>query len=348
MNSTIKTDVSRINWLASLRGVAAFLVFVSHLDILPISLNFSFILGRIGVTCFFLITGYLSLSSRIRRTRVQYTINRFFRMYPVYWVLLILSFILQINKISLIQLIANMTYFEEFLGIKAILGASWMMPIQVSFFFIIMLFGVSFFIPKETEKENMRRGLILELLCAILAIILSILRFFTNKPFPTAFFLLIAVGILGIYIKILEDSNENIKTKLGYIIPLFLVFEISLAVSTSLSYHDEWIFYEIAYNLGIILFMLFKFLNKGKGLIDRLFSELGRIGFTFFLGAGIPVMIIEKVFNFDGMNIYFICIVRFILAFIFAELITWLIEKPILKLGKKLESKFSIQPMDNQ
>ena len=298
MDSTAESKEYRMDWLATLRGEAAFLVFISHLGVLPIDSNFSFIIGRSGVTCFFLMTGYLAMTSRSKRNRVQYTINRFIRMYPVYWVLLICYFFLHLNEVSVIQLLANMTYFEEFIGIGPMLGASWMMPILVVFYFSVMIFGVSVFMPKESEKDKIRRGVLLEIICGVFAIILSLLRFFTNKPFPTAFFLLIAVGIIGVYIKLLDDSTERIKTKLGYLIPILVVFEFLLVVSAAFSYREEWIFYEIAYNLGILLFVLYKFLNISKGFINKFFSELGKIGFTFFLGAEIECVKSSSQFHF--------------------------------------------------
>ena len=151
--------------------------------------------------------------------------------------------------------------------------------------------------------------------------------------------MLLNVAIIGVYIKLIDDTKLNIKTKIVYIIPFLIVFEFALVISTFFSYREEWIFYEIAYNLGILLFFLFKLFNKGKMIINKIFTEIGRIGFTFFLGAEIPVILFEKFFSFDSMNNLLVCLVKFILACIFAELITWIFEKPVLLLGKKLEER---------
>lgn len=77
----------------------------------------------------------------------------------------------------------------------------------------------------------------------------------------------------------------------------------------------------------------------GRMGVVAFFLIIGRIGFTFFLGAEIPVILFEKFFSFDSMNNLLVCLVKFILAFIFAELITWIFEKPVLLLGKKLEER---------
>jgi peptidoglycan/LPS O-acetylase OafA/YrhL len=57
-------NTKKIEWLASLRGLLVLLFFVSHLPLLvDFSPNLAFIIGRIGVVGFFLIAGYLVVSS---------------------------------------------------------------------------------------------------------------------------------------------------------------------------------------------------------------------------------------------------------------------------------------------
>ena len=68
----------RISWIESLRGVAVILVFISHLYLIN-GTHFGFVIGRIGVVIFFLLTGFLSIRSRKRRTGKQYFFNRFIK-----------------------------------------------------------------------------------------------------------------------------------------------------------------------------------------------------------------------------------------------------------------------------
>ena len=103
--------------------------------------NLLFTIGRVGVTIFFLITGYLTYTSYKKRTGMQYLVNRLFRMYPEYWALLIVAFMFQIKSVSIPCWVANITLFNEFMGYGNILGASWMMPIQICFFVFIFFVG---------------------------------------------------------------------------------------------------------------------------------------------------------------------------------------------------------------
>ena len=57
MNNLTNVRKGVIQWISSLRGLLVFLVFFSHLTILPIHKDLMFIIGRVGVAGFFLISG---------------------------------------------------------------------------------------------------------------------------------------------------------------------------------------------------------------------------------------------------------------------------------------------------
>ena len=113
-----------------------FLVFFSHLTVLPIHKDLLFIIGRIGVAGFFLISGYLAVTSLERRNVKQFLFNRFMRLYPVYWILLLMTFFLTEGHDGK-ELMWNMTLFEEFVGYEAMIGSSCMLPIMVVFFLLL-------------------------------------------------------------------------------------------------------------------------------------------------------------------------------------------------------------------
>lgn len=207
----INVNNTPLEWIESLRGIAALFVFISHLDYIS-GTPAGFIIGRIGVVLFFLISGYLAIGSRQKKTRVQYGFNRFSRMYPVYWIILILTFTLghlldRQYRFSIKDLILNMTLFHEFLGSECIIGASWMMPIQVCFFVSITVFNADFWTKQYLKLKTQLRIGTLEfvtiglLLCSIGT---GYLRYRTGFPFPSAFFLLMTVAFLGLYWKKLE------------------------------------------------------------------------------------------------------------------------------------------------
>lgn len=331
MENTKNEGKNQLEWIASIRGIAALLVFLSHLPI-DLPYDIKFIIGRIGVVVFFMITGYLTIQSRGSKNTKQYLFNRFMRMYPVYWILLILTWLLNYNEDgSIVNLIANATLFQEFLGFECIIGASWMMPIQVCYFILIAIIGVNIFIRKSGKENNKLKMIII--LFSIFSIFSGIIRRYMEIPFPTAFFLLMFIAFLGIAYNYYIERNISKKEIWSY----WIIFEISMIISTLLSYKDMFVAYIIAYNLGIALFVLAKQIKLNL----QLAKKLGEIGFTFFLGADVPYKLLSNFIDFQSSTVMLItgCILKFVFAICLAVLITKYIEKPLLKASKKIERK---------
>ena len=123
------------------KGRVCFASFFSHMSLFS-NEAISFVMGRVGIVVFFLITGLLTPKTRLHRNSVQYAINRIVRMYPTFWVILVLYGLLNFSTVKLTDFFANMTLFNEFLGSHCLIGSSWMMPIQVFFFFVITVLWI--------------------------------------------------------------------------------------------------------------------------------------------------------------------------------------------------------------
>lgn len=305
----------KLHWLSSLRGLMVFFVFFSHQTYLGLPYDANFVIGRIGVAGFFLMSGYLALSSVSKRSVWQFLFNRFLRLYPIYWFLLIITWILSEN-VSIPRLLANITLFHQFIGYEQICGASWMLPIMVVFFCVLAIC-----------KRNVDKYLMWSYaLLSIGALALGLVRYITGKPFPTAFFLLQLVGIIGYYWK----KQATIPLR------LICIFELVLVIASFLSYGDKVIWYFIAYNIGGLLFGLF----MAKNVYSKALENLGALGFTFFLGAGIPTLILRKFgIYLDEINPYLHFVISFCLTLLLSYFVTRWIENPLLTWGKKIENE---------
>lgn len=219
-------------------------------------------------------------------------------------------------KYTFSEFLLNMTLFEEFLRYPKMIGASWMLPIMVIFFAILPL-----------VKLNLRRFEMSWWLICFGCLLIAILRFVTNKPFPTALCLLMCVGLLGYLDK--QGDRKKLVAKI-------IMFEILLVACSYLSYGDRVIFYFIAYNLGYVMYFIFKHWNVSISAFDI----LGEQGFTFFLGAGIPILACVKLFPaIANWEWYYYVSLQFVLTFLFSYILTRYCEKPILRLGKEMEKK---------
>ena len=321
--------------MASLRGVAALLVFISHVPLYKNCPDIGFILGRIGVVCFFLMTGYLATAARVRRSAKQYLLNRFLRLYPVFWLLLLLTFFeLGTESFPIRTWLANITLFEEFLFQPKIIGPSWMLPMQVVFFLTLVVKGIEFFVDKDKSRQwNESRWLLLISTIMILSVATGFARYKTQMPFPTAFFLLQGVAYLGIYYKEMKKGLIGISG----LKKMFIIFEVGFIIAAGLSYENA-LSYFIAYNIGFILFYYYHHFNINSWLS----IEIGKIGFTLFLGAEIPFYFVLGYLETESiLGLWMEVFLKFVLAVVFAYLITRYVEKPILRYGKCLERKIS-------
>lgn len=193
--------------LSSLRGMAALLVFLCHLS-KHSDEGFPFLLGRWGVVIFFLMMGYFSIEAREKRTAKQYLFNRFMRLYPIYWFLVTIYFVIQriINSdyvFGIKDWLINLSLFNEFMGVECILGASWMLPVEIVFFCVLAVGGTKML---KTQVHifgySICADMIIILVLSVLACMTGFIRHSTGLSLPTAFFLLLAVGTMGVSVKL--------------------------------------------------------------------------------------------------------------------------------------------------
>lgn len=316
MQANVTELGGHIIWLSTLRGLAILLVFISHIHIGDEWKNLLFIIGRIGIVIFLMMAGYLAYNSVQRKTRLQFFVNRFLRIYPIYWILLLIAFYLQPGEWTYVDLWKNFTLFQEYMGSHCILGASWMLSIMIVFFAILCII-----------KNNLKKHLPYAFSALTLgAILCAIARYVKGVPFPTALFLLQLVGIIGCISK--QEGKRFSMLELKY----FVAFEIILFITTPLSY-SNWLSYIIAYNLGCACFYLF----KNYQLSNNLVSDFSYLGFTFFLGAGIPITTLTKLIpSISAFSIMVKILVQFLSTLVFAWLMTRFVEDPMLKWGKRI------------
>lgn len=164
----------------------------------------------------------------------------------------------------------------------------------------------------------------------VIAIILAILRMIFQKPFPVALALLIIIAFLGVIYR--YDKTRNF-------IKCLILFEFILLISVYMAYPNGGSYF-VAYNLGIILFIIADY----KNINFILANKLGNISFTFFLGGDISAKIIYIFIDENHImnNIWAFCILLFLIDILFAFLITKYIENPIHRKSNQILYKYKI------
>lgn len=148
--NTARTEkLNRLDYLDALRGIAALLVVVSHsienyLPNLYSQINNYINLGGVGVTAFFIISGYI-IPKSLKRTKDAraFAVGRFFRLAPFYYasliaVIVMIAVHLTVSRDTtqpLTKSIAwNMTMIQGLFGKTDLLGVYWTLAYEWLFY----------------------------------------------------------------------------------------------------------------------------------------------------------------------------------------------------------------------
>lgn len=169
-------DKPRFSQIDELRGVAAALVLVAHacetfapyaakaghsVVLNRISLGVDF--GRIGVVLFFIISGFVvahSLHSR-GMTLSRFAIRRVFRLYPLFWVSVLVAACVAGADRSMATVLANMTMVPALLGFEPLMGLYWTLETELIFYFAAALLFSTGHLFRPTALFSMIAALIL-------------------------------------------------------------------------------------------------------------------------------------------------------------------------------------------
>lgn len=146
----------RLVGLDALRGIAALLVLLfhyttrfdqvhGHSSILPVTVPW----GGLGVNLFFMISGFVIFMTldRLRRPS-DFIVSRFSRLYPVYWVAVVLTFSIEwlsphVQSIPVGEALANGLMFHGLLGARHVDGVYWTLEVELLFYFWMFVLWLS-------------------------------------------------------------------------------------------------------------------------------------------------------------------------------------------------------------
>lgn len=149
---TASPNAARVVELDALRGLAALAVVAFHYTTLygelyghsgPPPVSFGF--GNYGVHLFFLISGFVIFMTLERtRTAMDFVVSRFSRLFPAYWVAILMSAAvvytigMPSQRLPLGDLLLDFTMIQQLLGAEHIDGSYWTLQVEL-FFYVQML-----------------------------------------------------------------------------------------------------------------------------------------------------------------------------------------------------------------
>lgn len=159
---------SRLYQIDLLRFIAAFSVMLYHYTFRGYygsenftTINFPFLenftkYGYLGVDLFFIISGFVITLSISNSNAIEFIKSRIIRLYPSYWICVILTtiitlFFINYNLITTKQFLWNMTMLNGYINIPYIDGAYWSLFVEIKFYVIIFLILSNKFTKKQID-----------------------------------------------------------------------------------------------------------------------------------------------------------------------------------------------------
>ena len=335
------TKLKRYQELDALRGIAALFVVLFHFTLNRPEAEYGLKLGVTGVDLFFIISGFVIFMSLTNiNSSKEFIVNRVSRLYPTYWASVTFAFILiivsskfQLNHLSIVQYLGNLTMFQYYLKIPDIDGPYWTMIIEMIFYIgILILFHF-----KLTKFLN-------PICLSLIIITVFLTSFYFNNIFVKR--LLAYIPLLqflplffaGITFYRIYTSQTFLKKNYFFIALCFVCQALLYNYSEKTKLYISQIEYTLMLSLYFLLFTLF--CNKKlKFIITKTSLFLGKISFALYLihQKIAVIFIIPFLVNYLNVNFWVAAILITLPIIIgLATIITYYIEIP---LSKKLKHK---------
>ncbi len=289
--------------------------------------------GYLGVNLFFIISGFVILMTAKNSNIIDFCISRLSRLYPAYWVGVLLSSIIiflfggEVFKVTFSQFIFNLTMLNGFFGVEYVDGVYWSLLVELKFYIligIILLFNKI----KHIKKISLLLLGISLLFCFFpfskVPEVLKIIYFFTFPRWSPYF----VAGMFFYLIKL----DRKVYT---YLPPIFISYFISLWLCFKDIDHRIVIynttFSKITVGVLITLFfalMLIISIGKLQILNKKIFLKFGILTYPLYLiHQNIGFIMINNFNSFINKWVLLILIITFMLLLSF--IINKYIEKPL-------------------
>jgi len=334
----MKNKSDRLLELDALRGLAALGVVLFHYTFynpnkIGYVVPFSFAYGAECVHLFFVISGFVIFMTLDKIANAQsFIISRFSRLYPVYWISILLNVILiplignqfTGHELSIKRLLYNITMFQGHLNIPNIDGVYWTLTVELSFY----VFLLSIFLLKVTDHiVSIGIGYVL------LQILYTKLKYFFHvfvlpdhvETFTMIrYFHFFLAGMVFYKIWKGEKSFAN-----HFVIVLCFLAERIIS--------GRW---GPSFAITGLIFLMFYFLinHKLKFLNHPVLIFLGAISYSLYLiHANMGFLMIDRLNKIPAINSWIIILVPIAVSVSLAFLIHKTIEVPAMKYirGKK-------------
>jgi len=368
----------KLNYVDSIRGIAILMVVLVHtgqkitgLGTLP------FILvkyGQMGVQLFFFASAYtlcLSASNRSneKSSLSKYTIRRYFRIAPLYYIGILLYFLIALIegynktgvlsipiKYSLSNLASNVLFLNGFYspGNNNIVPGGWSIGTEMAFY---VVFPFLFSLSKKVSIKNIKgfllwvfSGLIISQVTTFAFILYTGIKMANNNFVYFSLFNQISVFFIGIGYYLIREQGDFLKKSLilnfNWKVDLLLFFILSCISLFFWKLKFDYLFSIIPFISALSFLFLIELFRKIIFLNHRFLIRIGQLSYSMYL-----IHIVFAYYVTETLSHYFIglmgsnrsLLILYLVSVIGSILLGLLsekyIEKPFISFGKKIIQK---------
>ncbi|MFV8781122.1 acyltransferase family protein [Microbulbifer sp. SA54] len=362
--------MTRIDRLDALRGIAALLVVWQHTSesfvkipgvaergswLADVAWSVDF--GRIGVVCFFLISGFIiphSFSSGQGALK-QFAVRRFFRLFPIYWLSVLLAILIggvfASRSWEPATIVANLTMLQKIFGYAHIQGLYWTLQVELIFYSICA--GLFF-------AGKLRNMVFLTILSVGLVALFAVQEIFIRlqgwglgvsaelRYIP--YFL--AIMFCGTILRAVIWDDNSLRMKIFFLMAPAAAFSIPVGVLflhwVGISVIDAPIRFGAPYPIALAVFLLAVFL---PWQVPKLLSWLGLISYSVYLFHPVVMTLVHWLHKqswaaFTGhWSLWVFMGWAFLVTILIASATYYLVERPAIQLGRRFSRGREVEPL---
>jgi len=301
--------------------------------------------------CFFLLSGYFAIRSIEQTNPVEYAIKRFFKLYPVYWVAILITIPLVVTflpsrAVSIKDMLLNFTMLQTILGADHVDGAYWTLFCELVFYVLVFLVCVL-----KKQKYVDKLILLWTLFQVLLLIIPNVSVFIEVKKLNTLIYghcFMAGASIACLEQKLGINKPVSYKEKITIIL---LVVSIAFFIGQQFLQHELasgifLIFATAIVSLAIFAYKSNKLPRRGIVLFKPLVF-LAMISYPLYLLHQNIGYIIIRALDSIGLSNECFLIVPIGVIIALAYFLHQFVEKPVSKLSstlcKRLNDNFFIK-----
>jgi peptidoglycan/LPS O-acetylase OafA/YrhL len=337
--ATADRGTGRIEFLDGIRGFASFMVVIGHsIEAAHFENNGGQLvvnLGRIGIIAFFIVSGYVVAYSLARQSVKVFWTRRFFRLFPAYWVCVLIYMAVNVPiwderyTVSGLTLIFNALMIQGFIGVASFLWPTWTLGNELVYY-----------AQQSATKRWIKPDWSVHFgwLWLGLFAALAFATRFTEYDFSAIAPLVIFTASLGmaVYLKDTKGSRAWIPYTIAFVVVVPVLGWVLHGDPTAFP-GSVWTAsnFDISYLLGGAVFFAFYLLRRQQ--MPRVLLWLGKISYELYLAHAIILLALARL----GVTGWWIVVLGIPLSLAAGWLVYKAVGEPTQEYGRRVTRRWS-------